>query len=165
MSERLYLVRGPQVDPDASYRRPTAIQPEPLFEGYDPAPPPPSRDPDLSADRRRTLRQAEQIARGVHPLTGGPIHLLASLDATPDDGKHEPYRCGSCRFRQVLRYHNRRYPKCTRDLWHGDNDMAITDSPRISHSAATDVRAWWPACNGYEPGDTGLSPDAARSIP
>ena len=40
----------------------------------------------------------------------------------------------------------------------------VTDGPRISGSVATDVRAWWPACPEYTPGDR-LSDDAARHIP
>jgi hypothetical protein len=62
--------------------------------------------------------------------------------------------CGNCRFRELLDYHGRAYPKCT-----------VDGELRIAHSTATDVRAWWPACIDHEWGDNGLSPDAARYVP
>ncbi|HET7386915.1 MAG TPA: hypothetical protein VFJ19_09670 [Nocardioidaceae bacterium] len=142
------------------------VQDTPLFDGFEPPLPPPSVDPGLSADRRRTLRQAAQIRSGIHPLTGGPIHLLADIYARADDGRNLPYRCGSCVFRRVEKWHDTAYPKC----WLPD-PTAGADAPpsriytRVSHGAASDVRAWWPACRDYSPGDTSLSPDAARSLP
>lgn len=131
---------------------------ETLFDGYEPGPLPLSKDPALSADRRRTERQREQITRGIHPLTGTLVHPLADTHANASDGKSQPYRCGSCYFREVLSYHGKAYPKCT----FGANTEA--PAPRISHSTATDVRAWWPACRDYSPSDP-ISPDAARSVP
>lgn len=124
----------------------------PLFEGFEP-PPAPEGDNDLSADRRRTKRQADLIAGGIHPLTKRPIHRLASRHRDARSPKSDPFTCGSCYFREVLGYHGRAFPKCT------------LDESRVSHSAASDVRAWWPACTDYSPGDRLLSPDAARSIP
>lgn len=128
---------------------------ETLFPDYEPevAVLPPSADPSLSADRRRTLRQAEAIADGRHPLTGGPLHSLASRHRDAAAPKSDPFTCGSCYFRASLAYHNRAYPKCL-----------ANDGARISHGAGSDVRAWWPACPDYTPGDS-ISPDAARSIP
>lgn len=35
---------------------------------------------------------------------------------------------------------------------------------RVTHGAGSDVRAWWPACQDYSPGDS-ISDDAARFIP
>lgn len=118
----------------------------------------PSEQPDLSADRRRTLRQAENIADGIHPLTGGPLHSLASVYRDAAAPKDDPFTCGSCYFRASLRYHNGTYAKCVLG--------ATTDKPGpyVTHSAATDVRAWWPACRDYSPSDR-LSSDAARYIP
>lgn len=87
-----------------------------LFPGYEPAEPPEA----LSADRRRTLRQRQDVANGVHPLM-----------RTPTDPEHT---CGTCVHRIA-----RGFPKC-----------AI--GPQ-SHSASTDVRAWWPACQEWEPAD------------
>lgn len=36
---------------------------------------------------------------------------------------------------------------------------------RATHSTASDVRAWWPACVDYSPGDPGMSRDAATWAP
>ena len=131
-----------------------------LFDGWEPEPRTlrPSEDPSLSPDRRRTLRQAERIADGIHPLTGGPLHSLASRHRDATAPKDDPFTCGSCYFRESLRYHNGTYAKCVQGA------TVEQGAPRISHSAATDVRAWWPACRDYSPSDR-LSPDAARSIP
>lgn len=133
---------------------------ETLFPGYEPAVRElrPSEQPGLSADRKRTLRQAERIADGIHPLTGGPLHELASRHRDASAPKDDPFTCGSCYFREVLTYHNRNYAKCIAGA------SVENGAPRISHSPATDVRAWWPACREYSPSDR-LSSDAARYVP
>jgi hypothetical protein len=113
---------------------------EPLFGGYEPPPPPPWKDPDLSPDRRLTLRQQGEISRGVHPLTHGPLHDQASRDASRDDGGRLPLRCGSCVNRQQFQWHDKTYPKCV-----------AHDRVFVKHSTATDVRGWWPACPAYLP--------------
>ncbi|HRD59358.1 hypothetical protein [uncultured Nocardioides sp.] len=139
---------------------------ETLFDGYEPAEVIP--EPKLSADRRRTKRQADNIAAGIHPLTGGPLHELASRHRDSSAPKADPFTCGSCKWREVLRHpHGKRFPKC---VFPGNADAADYERPgwtppRFSASAASDVRAWWPACRSYTPGDTRLSPDAARCIP
>lgn len=122
---------------------------ETLFDGYDP----PTREV-LSPDRRRTLRQQQDVTAGRHPLTGGPLHPLASRHRDATAPKTDPFTCGSCYFRQTLSTGAGAYPKCVAD-----------DGRRVSRSAASDVRAWWPACPDYTPGDTRLSPDAARGFP
>ena len=127
---------------------------EALFPGYEP---PSSVESDLSADRRRTKRQAEQVAAGIHPLTKRRLHPLASRHRDAASPKDDPYTCGTCWHRVVIRHHDRTYPKCVL----GAEDRHAS---RMSHSATTDVRAWWPACEDYSPSDR-LSPDAARSIP
>lgn len=99
-------------------------------------------EPPLSADRRRTLRQRDDVANGRHPLTRGPI--------SPDPDR----LCGNCRFRDLVPYHRRTYPKCS-ESW----------PLHVAHSATSDVRAWWPGCQRHEYGDPKLSPDAARSGP
>jgi len=151
---------------------PQNTQPEPMAGLFDASAlyvaPPASADPDLSPDRRRTLRQGEAIAAGRHPLTRGPLHpsSLGRYASKGDAGM--PFTCGSCRFREVLKYHNGSYPKCLRDLTYGGHDAAsvtYSDVKNVSHGASTDVRGWWPACTGYEAGDPGLSPDAARCVP
>ncbi len=133
---------------------------ETLFDGWEPATREirPSEDMTLSAGRRLTLRQAEQIADGIHPLTRGPLHALASRHRDADAPKTDPFTCGSCYFREAWRYHGKAFVKCAFGV---TNEGA---SPRVSHGPATDVRAWWPACPDYSPGDR-ISPDAARSIP
>lgn len=138
---------------------------EALFPGYEPPTAPPAED--LSAGQRITRRQAADVARGVHPLTGGPLHPLASRHRDADAPKADPFTCGSCRFRVVVDYHKRAYPKC---VWYPPagvppETLPLDKFPRIAHSQQSDVRAWWPACTDYTPGDTGLSPDAARHIP
>lgn len=144
----------------------------PLFEGYEP-PAPPEPEPPLSADRRRTKRQADGIAAGIHPLTKGPLHELASRHRDANSPKSDPFTCGSCYFREVIRYHGRSFPKCgvpgpvsvyrkgQDGGWHWET---VDGAPRATHSAASDVRAWWPACLDYVPGDR-ISNDAARHIP
>lgn len=82
----------------------------------------------LSPDRRRTLRQHTLVELGVHPLARRPT-------------KPELGTCGDCRFRELISYRARTYPKCTRF------------PERVNHSAGTDCRAWWPACGDWEPKD------------
>lgn len=136
-----------------------------LFPGYEPPDPP---DADLSAGQRLTVRQAADVAAGRHPLTHGRLHPLASRHRDADSPKADPFTCGSCRFRRVVPYHNRAYPKCVwvpTSLDAADVEARGWVPPRVAHSAASDVRAWWPACTDYEPGDTTLSADAARTFP
>lgn len=90
-------------------------------------PPPGEPEPKLSAGRRLTLRQRADIDRGIHPLTRD---ALAGNDET----------CGTCRFREPDHY-----PKC---LW---RQPGVSGYPFHTFGAATDCRAWWPACNRWEP--------------
>jgi len=125
----------------------------------------PSEDMTLSAGRRLTLRQAEMVTNGVHPLTRGPLHPLASKHRDSGAPKDDPFTCGSCYFRNVEKYHDSSYPKC----WLPSPGVGANGSPtqiyrRVTHGATSDVRAWWPACPDYSPGSS-LSSDAARSIP
>lgn len=90
----------------------------------------------MSADRHRTVRQALDLAKGIHPLTGGRLHP----DAAPaEDRKAAGLRCGTCRFRRPAD----RWPKC----WWPEGSRPL----RITHGPATDVRGWWPACRDYQP--------------
>lgn len=136
----------------------------PLFPGFEP-PAVPEVDESLSPDRRRTQRQASELAIGIHPLTRGALHPLASRHRDAASPKDDPFTCGSCVFRRVEQYHNRSYPKC----WLPTPGVGA-DAPwervyqRVTHGAGSDVRAWWPACPDYSPGDR-ISPDAARYIP
>jgi hypothetical protein len=128
-----------------------------LFDA--PAAPSPATPEKLSADRARTERQRLAITAGRHPLENvWPTYRhpeTKGLAYERTDEKGRPHTCGSCRFRQVLAWHNRSYAKCVQ----GD------DAPRATHGAASDVRAWWPGCTKYEAGDGALSPDAARCLP
>lgn len=78
-------------------------------------------------DRARTARQRRDVSAGVHPLLGGPVY--------PDRGT-----CGTCVHRYVVTWHSRSYPKC--------------ELRGESHGAASDCRAWWPACTAHKPRDT-----------
>ncbi|TDD31667.1 hypothetical protein E1287_25745 [Actinomadura sp. KC06] len=98
----------------------------------------PPQAEELSADRRRTLRQAELLAAGRHPI-GLFVKRQVRLhpDAAPhDDRKAEGLRCGGCRFLTVVGHHTRSYLKCGR--------------VSLSHSAASDIRRSWPACERFE---------------
>lgn len=134
----------------------------PLFAGYEP--PDQGSGEVLSAGQRRTRRQQEQVAAGVHPLTGGPIHPLASRHRDRDAPGSDPFTCGSCIFRVVVRSGAKKYPKCVYGM-ENPTDTRTVRLPRVTSGAASDVRAWWPACPDYSAGDPGLSPDAARHVP
>lgn len=97
--------------------------PEPALQL--PGTPPPA--PRTSADRRRTQRQRERVARGIHPLTGGRTFPSAGT-------------CGDCPNRRP-QDGERSWPKC--GLW------PVTGGP------ATDCRAWWPACARHPNVQTG----------
>ena len=89
-------------------------------------------------------RQMAKMRRGTHPLSmpGWPVIWLHKDAPPPDDLSAPGPRCGGCRFRELLMPYNsrRRFPKCT-----------APGRGRMSHSTATDVRGWWPACTAYEP--------------
>jgi len=93
----------------------------------------------LSADRRRTIRQLEALRHGRHPLGlcfGARLRLHP--DAPPADDRAAPGpRCGTCVFRQPWGAHG--FAKCLR----GEGGWA-------THSASSDVRAWWPGCEHWE---------------
>jgi hypothetical protein len=86
----------------------------------------------LSAGQRLTLRQKADVANGRHPLMGGPTR--------PELGT-----CGDCVHRVLIGSHSRGWPKCD---WGGPSQRGLD---LMSHSAATDCRAWWPACSNFEP--------------
>lgn len=133
--------------------------------------PPPDPEPPLSSDARRTRLQRDRINAGFHPLLVAvhganhhtKVHPDAPTDCAPDAPRSRPFTCGSCRFRMLFTNGNGVWPKCTYGI--PDQYPNLDKSPRTSHGAATDVRAWWPACADYEPGDNTLSPDASRQMP
>jgi hypothetical protein len=108
--------------------------------------PPVALPEPMSADRRRTLRQAETIKVGGHPLylATPPIFRHPATiggDYARDDKPGRELTCGTCVHRQAQGSHGRSYPKCD-----------AQDGTRISSGAGTDVRAWWPACTLWTPG-------------
>jgi hypothetical protein len=97
--------------------------------------PPPAADP-VSAGRKLTAKQKTGLRRGKHPL-GGRLHS----EAAPANDRAAPgRRCGNCRHRNPAAG-SRGYPKCMISV--------------ITSGAATDCRAWWPACTRYEPPEEG----------
>jgi len=99
---------------------------------FDPGPatPTPTGQP-LSVDARRTIRNRELIAAGVHPATRQPI-LITGLT------------CATCAHHRAVTHYTSRAK-----TWHK------CDLHRLgtSHSAASDIRTSWPACVLYQPGD------------
>lgn len=96
-----------------------------------------------SAGERRKRLIAARIARGEHPL--GNLRILPGLHGRT---------CGDCEHRRGVGHHDKTYPKCCFPMTVGDK----TSYPRVSHSDATDCRAWWPACTDYQPRE--VTPDA-----
>lgn len=122
----------------------------PLFDAGVPVPPPEREK--TSPEVRRRERQAACLANGLHPLTaalGWPVRLHADAAPADDRAARRGLRCGGCRFREVIRYHSRSYPKCLHG-WDGDG-YVFDRAPRVSNGAGTDIRGWWPACGSYEP--------------
>lgn len=101
----------------------------------------------LTAGERLRARQAEKLAHGTHPLSkpGWPAIPL-HRDAAPADDQGAPgLRCGGCRLReQVSNGWRRTWPKCVLPDSRGHRS-------RATHSDASDVRTWWPACQDYQP--------------
>lgn len=104
----------------------------------------------LSPDRRRTVRQGELLHRGIHPLQ--PIAqrtLKLHAEAAPVDNHKAPgRRCGNCIFRVGSGWGDTagHYPKC----WFGWVEGSGASPPLYTRSAASDVRAWWPACTNHK---------------
>lgn len=109
---------------------------------------------ELSADRARTQRQARRIADGGHPLDAVfPTYRhpeTKGLAYLRDDSRGRSHTCGTCRFRELMGAGNRTVAKCTVTRHAGEHDSR-TVMPRVTGSAASDVRSWWPACRDYEP--------------
>jgi hypothetical protein len=120
---------------------------------FDVTPTRPPLDPGLSADRKRTIRQAAALAAGRHPLQ--PVagrSLPLHTEAAPHDDRTAPgRRCGDCKYRVPLRHHERTHVKCL----YGMTGSDVRTAPRASNSAASDVRAWWPACADHQPKEAG----------
>ena len=94
---------------------------------FDAGPPLPRLVDPLSATQRRTLRQRDSLARGVHPATGRRL-LVEPADMT----------CGDCAH-MVRITRNRTWLKCEHHRL------------GLSHSEASDIRKSWPACELFAP--------------
>lgn len=107
----------------------------PLFPGYAPDP---ASDPydGLGVDARRTRKQAQLLASGIHPNTRARLHPQA---APVGDRTADGLRCRTCAHHETFTHHNRTYPKCLHPAGRGDTS-----------SAASDCRGWWPACVHHE---------------
>lgn len=105
----------------------------------------------LSRTAQHHRKVARRIGSGVHPL-GHPIclHPDAPRDLDHQESKRSTSdgpRCGSCKFRVLVEYHNRSWPKCHLPTVIGGRETY----PRDTHSEASDIAAWWPACTSWEP--------------
>lgn len=122
-----------------------------------------------SPDVRRRLGQHDTLAAGYHPL--GEVEsafggLKLHDQAAPlDDLKAPGRRCGNCYFRRVLPYRRKSYPKCLFPGNLGADEVDMIGPLRVTHGAASDCRAWWPACTDHSYGDPRMSEDAARWVP
>lgn len=117
-----------------------------LFDArpYEVLPPVTPTGAPMSADRRRTRRQLEGLSRGRHPLepVAGRALKLHPEGARWDDRNAPGRRCGDCWHRVPGRYQ-----KC-----------GYGAPQRITHSAASDVRTWWPACTDHSYSDPDADP-------
>lgn len=85
----------------------------------------PGVTPGMSADRRRTIRNREALAAGIHPATRSPLRTEGGF-------------CAGCLHHFVVDRGHRRWHKC--------------ELHRLgpSASAASDIRLSWPACTRFE---------------
>ena len=116
---------------------------------FDAEPVQPDPLPRESAGVRRTKRQAALLATGRHPLSSPlRISLWLHAEAAPAGDRAAPgRRCGNCLWRRPGLY-----AKCILPGPGGGPPL------RVSHSAATDLRSWWPGCTDHDWRDGG--PDA-----
>lgn len=102
----------------------------------------------LSAGRRLTIRQHADVERGRHPLADHGATFSRELT-------EQGHTCGDCLYRTTGTGHNGDYPKC---WWPRKPDTDTRDRAirpeRITSGAATDCRAWWPACTDWRVGVT-----------
>lgn len=120
-------------------------------------------EPQVSPDRRRTRRQHQAAANGVHPLV---LALPGSGIRVHPDAAALGLTCGTCWYRRTISTGSARdWPKCTYGTENDTDQRRSGPPPRASRGGGTDVRRWWPACADYSPGDGAVSADAARYIP
>jgi hypothetical protein len=103
----------------------------------------------LSDGRRRTLRQAQAMEHGSHPLALLGTHLRLHPDAPPAGDRKAPGpRCGGCAF---IERNERDYLKCTRGRSGEICTPSFRSGPYETHGGATDLRAFWPGCEFWKP--------------
>lgn len=90
---------------------------------------------DASPTVRRTARRRLILEAGIHPATGA--RLFPAVFG---------HTCGGCIHAVKVRHGNRTYWKC--------NESRLG----LSHSAASDIRTSWPACEMFV--DAAAPPDA-----
>lgn len=97
-----------------------------------------------------TQRAAIRIGLGYHPLANVAPNLKLHADACSDvtDRESGP-RCRGCVFAVPAGWHGKAYRKCA--YGSPDPQMTLEGAERASHSEATDLRLWWPACTDYQP--------------
>lgn len=78
----------------------------------------------LSADRKRTARNEQRIAEGLHPF-GWPLREPVGEET-----------CKTCQHARRVEHHDSVYWKCYFTVW--------------THGAGTDLRLKWPACERWE---------------
>jgi hypothetical protein len=87
------------------------------------------------------------LVRGRHPLEAilrRPL-LLHAEAALAGDRSAPGRRCGNCRFRApVGGAYDGSFPKCVLP------GPGAGEPPRVTGSAASDVRAWWPGCSDHQ---------------
>ncbi len=110
-----------------------------LFPDLEPIPPQRDGLESLGRDARRTRNQADLIARRINPGTRLPLHSEAATGRTGDG-----LRCADCAHLYRTGAGNSEFLKC---------EQAGVYNSRGSWGP--DMRAWWPACNRYEPGEKG----------
>jgi len=102
----------------------------------------------LSEGRRRTLRQAQAMAHGSHPLALLGAHLRLHPDAPPADDRKAPGpRCGGCAFTER---NERGFLKCARGRSGEICTPSFRSGPYETHGGGSDLKLWWPACDRFE---------------
>jgi hypothetical protein len=91
----------------------------------------------LSADRCRRQHQLNMLAVGHHPATG--LRLWRDVTDTDGPGLTDlEVTCGGC-------VHAVKVSTGSRDVWKCEKHRL-----GLSHSAASDIRVSWPACELFE---------------
>lgn len=116
-----------------------------LFDPGAPAEP----GPRLSADARRTIRQQQAMASGLHPLSllrGVTLRLHPGAPPV-DDRKAPGPRCGTCALAIGNGFG---YVKCTAGRTGEIGTKSFRHGPYETRGDATTLRAWWPGCERWE---------------